>query len=119
MFKNFKDKEEKFEAELIKDVRGLMGLYEASQLRTEGEFVLDEAEIFSSNILKGIVTFLDPHEARMVRNTLENSYQNSPSSFLIRNFLKQYTGTIMQELAEMELTIVQAIHNRELVQICR
>uniref|UniRef100_F6I7A9 Terpene synthase N-terminal domain-containing protein n=3 Tax=Vitis vinifera TaxID=29760 RepID=F6I7A9_VITVI len=47
---NFKNKEGKFKQNLREDIRGLMGLYEASQLSI-GEDILEEAGNFSSLLL--------------------------------------------------------------------
>ncbi|CAL5383314.1 unnamed protein product [Camellia sinensis] len=46
VFHKFKDKDGRFKTELSEDIRGLMGLYEASQLSIEGEDILDQAADF-------------------------------------------------------------------------
>ncbi|RVW13889.1 (3S,6E)-nerolidol synthase 1 [Vitis vinifera] len=43
VFNNFKNKEGKFKQNLSKDIKGLLGLYAASQLSIEGEDILEEA----------------------------------------------------------------------------
>ena len=50
MLNNFKIKEGKFKQNLREDIRGLMGLYEASQLSI-GKDILEEAGNFSSLLL--------------------------------------------------------------------
>ncbi|THG09079.1 hypothetical protein TEA_016783 [Camellia sinensis var. sinensis] len=53
VFHKFKDKDGRFKTELSEDIRGLMGLYEASQLSIEGEDILDQAADFSAQQLNG------------------------------------------------------------------
>ncbi|KAI3676733.1 hypothetical protein L1987_86346 [Smallanthus sonchifolius] len=66
VFKLLKGKNGQFVETLKHDIRGLMELYEASQLCIEGENILDEAATFSSHILQKSLNVLDDKEARMV-----------------------------------------------------
>eukprot|EP00261_Vitis_vinifera_P032725 XP_019073968.1 PREDICTED: (3S,6E)-nerolidol synthase 1, chloroplastic-like isoform X1 [Vitis vinifera] len=73
---NFKNKEGKFKQNLREDIRGLMGLYEASQLSI-GEDILEEAGNFSSLLLNACLQHLDHHQAAVVKNTLEHPHHKS------------------------------------------
>ncbi|WJZ96177.1 hypothetical protein VitviT2T_014888 [Vitis vinifera] len=73
---NFKNKEGKFKQNLREDIRGLMGLYEASQLSI-GEDILEEAGNFSSLLLNACLQHLDRHQAAVVKNTLEHPHHKS------------------------------------------
>jgi (3S,6E)-nerolidol synthase len=53
------NKERKFKASLLEDRNGLMGLYEASQLSIEGEYILDEAGDLSRQYLTTWASCLD------------------------------------------------------------
>ncbi|XP_052626334.1 (3S,6E)-nerolidol synthase 1 isoform X2 [Lactuca sativa] len=117
VFARFKQKNGMFLEEMAKDVKGLMALYEASQLSIEGERILEEAADFSSHALKEMMPFLDEDEAIMVKNTLEHSYQRTSSTFMVKKFIKHYSGTTMSQLAEMELAKLQALHRTEVTQI--
>lgn len=119
VFESFKDKAGIFEVMLKQDIKGLMSLYEASQLSIDGEDILEEAANFSSHLLKEVMTFLHHDQATMVRNTLAHSYRNSTARFGIKDFIKDYKGTILQELAQIDFNLVQSIHQSELVQITR
>ncbi|XP_023748879.1 (3S,6E)-nerolidol synthase 1 [Lactuca sativa] len=119
VFARFKQKNGMFLEEMAEDVKGLMALYEASQLSIEGERILEEAADFSSHALIEIMPFLDEDEAIMVKNTLEHSYQRTSSTFMVNKFIKHYTGTTMSQLAEMELAKLQALHRTEVTQISR
>ncbi|XP_042757023.1 probable terpene synthase 4 isoform X2 [Lactuca sativa] len=119
VFAGFKQKNGIFLEEMTEDVKGLMTLYEASQLSIEGEHILEEAADFSSHALKEMIPFLDQDEAIMVKNTLEHSYQKTSSTFMVKKFIKHYSGTTMSQLAEMELAKLQALHRTEVTQIFR
>ncbi|CAI9279798.1 unnamed protein product [Lactuca saligna] len=119
VFARFKQKNGMFFEEIAKDVKGLMALYEASQLSIEGECILEEAADFSYHALKEMMPFLDEDEAMMVKNTLEHPYQRTSSTFMVNKFIKHYSGTTMCELAEMELAKLQALHRTEVNQISR
>ncbi|KAK4399017.1 Tricyclene synthase Oc15, chloroplastic [Sesamum angolense] len=54
IFNNFKGKDGRFRRNLSQDIRGLMELYEAAQLSFQGEYILDEAASFSSQLLHDI-----------------------------------------------------------------
>ncbi|CAK9141037.1 unnamed protein product [Ilex paraguariensis] len=122
-FSNF-NKQGKFTQELSKDVKGVMGLFEASQLSIEGEDILDEATNFSRQVLSELVTHLDPHQARTVASTLRNPYHKSLGRFMAKNFIVDYRGTNgwendLQELAKMDFNVVQSIHQRELLRVSK
>ncbi|KAI3765176.1 hypothetical protein L2E82_15203 [Cichorium intybus] len=119
VFMKFKGNNNEFDENLNKDIRGLMALYEASQLRTEGEIILDEAEKFSYQILQETMKFLDEDQARTVYHTLENPYQLTLPYCNLKNSMKDYNGTILQELAELDFSMLQCIHQKELKQISR
>nr|GEU65056.1 (3S,6E)-nerolidol synthase 1-like [Tanacetum cinerariifolium] len=120
VFADFKQKDGKFKEEIAQDVKGLMALYEASQLSLDGERILEEASDFSSGALKDMVPSLDLHQAMIATNTLQHTYQRTSSTFMVKKFMKVYTGTPMCELAQLELTTkVQSLHRTELEQISR
>lgn len=115
----FKHEDGNFKGEIAQDVKGLMALYEASQLRIEGEPLLEEAVDFCSNALEDMMPFLDQDEAIMVKNTLKNSYQRTSSTFMIKSFIKHYNGTTMSDLAKLELSKLQLLRRTEVDQISR
>ena len=97
-------------------------MYEASQLSIEGEDILDQAADFSSQLLGGWTTDPNHHEARLVSNTLTHPYHKSLATFRAKSFLHDYkaqNGWVdnLQELAKMDLTMVQSIHQKEVLQV--
>ncbi|KAL7212018.1 hypothetical protein ACSBR2_014805 [Camellia fascicularis] len=122
VFNNFKDKKGKFKPELIADMRGLMSLYEASQLSIEGEDILDQAADFSTRVLNGLMPHLSHHQARVVGNTLGNPHHKSLARFMARDFLSDYKNpseweNVLQELAKMDFNMVQFTHQKEILQV--
>ncbi|XP_058198228.1 probable terpene synthase 13 isoform X2 [Rhododendron vialii] len=118
VFKNIRDKEGKFKTELHADTRGLMGLYEASQLSIEGEDILDQAAEFSAQLLNVWMTNLDHHQARVVGNTLGHTYHKSLARFMAKSYLGDYRGPNgwvkrLQQLAKLDFQIVQSAPRRK------
>ncbi|GMN53289.1 hypothetical protein TIFTF001_022440 [Ficus carica] len=58
VFNKFKDNEGKFNPSLGNDVRGLLSLYEAAQLRVHGEVILDDALVFTTTHLESKASHL-------------------------------------------------------------
>ena len=115
MFDEFTDKEGKFNLKLSEDIKGMIGLYEASQLSIAGEDILDEAEIFSGQVLKEKAAYLDFHEAKLVRSTLEQPFHKSLAMFTSRNLIGDFHGkngwlNALQEVAKIDLSLLQLIH---------
>ncbi|KAA8519937.1 hypothetical protein F0562_014153 [Nyssa sinensis] len=124
VFNNFKCKKGMFKEKLRQDIKGLMGLYEASHLGMEGEDILDEAANFSSQLLNASMKNLDHHQARIVGSTLGHPYHKSLASFRAKSFLKDFQGTkgwetVLQELANLDLNLVQSLHQKEILQISK
>ncbi|XP_017979010.1 PREDICTED: (3S,6E)-nerolidol synthase 1 [Theobroma cacao] len=123
VFDRFKDREGSFRNELRRDIKGLMELYEASQLAVEGEDILDRAKEFSSQALKTWQSReLDRFSERVIKTTLDQPYHKSLSRFTARNLLTNVQGTngwinVLQELAKMDFNIVQSLHQEEVVRI--
>ncbi|KAK3014674.1 hypothetical protein RJ639_009987 [Escallonia herrerae] len=124
VFSNFRNKEGNFDAKLGEDTRGLMELYEASQLSIEGEDILEEAANFSSQLLTMRMEHLDHHQARIVKKTLEHPYRKSLATSTKKNFTRDFDDinrykSTLQELASMEFNVVQTVHHQELLQVSR
>ncbi|KAK9265998.1 hypothetical protein L1049_012498 [Liquidambar formosana] len=124
VFNNFKDKEGKFKQKLSEDIKGLMGLYEAAQLSTEGEDILDEAGDFSGELLNACMPHLNDHEARVVANTLRYPHHKSLSRFMAKKYLSDFQDTnewtnVLVELAKMDFNILQSIQRREILEVSK
>ncbi|CAI9756541.1 unnamed protein product [Fraxinus pennsylvanica] len=97
IFNKFKGKDGVFEGKLKEDIRGLMELYEAAQLVTEGEDILDEAAKFSSQI---------------VSNRIKHPYHKSIARFTAKKYIRDFQhingwGKTLKELAKMDISMAQ------------
>ncbi|KAF2303599.1 hypothetical protein GH714_019895 [Hevea brasiliensis] len=92
VFDRFKAEDGTFKKELTHEIKGLMGLYEASQLSIEGEFILDEAGDYSHQLLHSYMTSLDYPEARAVEHTLKHPHHKSHPKFLAKDFVTNLQG---------------------------
>ena len=124
MFNNFKDKERKFKSSLVGDIKGLIGLYEASQLSIEGEDILDEAGEFSRQYLTEWATHLDHQQAILIMDTLKNPHHKSLARFTTKNIQTNIQGSnewinVVQELAQIDSNMVHEIHQKEIHQILK
>lgn len=115
MFNNLKGKDGKFKGEVRQDTRGLLELYEATQLSFEGENILDEAEEFSKQVLSESLG-----ESKIVNTRLKNSYHksitrlNQNSNFLRHLETTKEWGKTLIELAEMDFAMGKSLHKQEL-----
>lgn len=66
------------------EVKGLV--YEASRLSMEAADALDEAGKLSSDLLNRSLSYLGPHQARVVGNTLEYPHHKSLATFIATFF---------------------------------
>ncbi|KAF8038630.1 hypothetical protein BT93_B1228 [Corymbia citriodora subsp. variegata] len=105
------------------DVLGLISLFEASQLGTEGEDVLDEVGESIGQRLYASLADLDHVQARFVRNSLNNPFHKSLARFTANDFLRNFVGRSyswtknLGELAHLDMNIVGSVHQREILQV--
>ncbi|KAH7567746.1 hypothetical protein JRO89_XS07G0137900 [Xanthoceras sorbifolium] len=125
VFNNFKNNEGKFKSNVSKGIKGLMGLFEASQLSISGEDVLNEAEEITAKFLNEWLMHLDNYQATVVGNTLRYPHHKSLLRFVAKNlFLSNYQGEngwihVFQELAKIDFNVVQSLHQKEIVQVSK
>nr|ABR24417.1 nerolidol/linalool synthase 1 [Antirrhinum majus] len=119
VFNKFKGDDGRFRGELQRDTRGLMELYEASQLRFEGEYTLDEAESFSSQNLNKYLADMDCSSCRLVTNKLQHPYRKSIGRLTTRYDFrgKNQWGKTLHELAAMDLRMRKSEYQKELFQV--
>uniref|UniRef100_A0A6N2KX75 Terpene synthase N-terminal domain-containing protein n=1 Tax=Salix viminalis TaxID=40686 RepID=A0A6N2KX75_SALVM len=112
VFNSFKNEEGNFHFIQENDVKGLMELYEASQLSMESEDILDEAGDFSARLL-------NRHESEIVANTLEHPYHKSLARLMVNNFLNNtdIRNENIKSCGKIDYEIVRSIHQKEILQI--
>lgn len=129
VFNVFMDEEGHFKQNLEHDIKGLMSLYEASQLCLPGENRMKEAQNFSSKILREYIITnenIDKKEANHVERTLENPYHTSFSKFMVKDYFREGDELLhatnnkwvhaFQKVAKVDFNIAQNMHQQELVQ---
>ncbi|GFP79092.1 tricyclene synthase oc15 chloroplastic, partial [Phtheirospermum japonicum] len=128
VFNNFKGEDGKFKGELKQDIKGLLELYEATQVSFEGENILDEAEEFSKQqVYERLEANLDDHEwSNIVRMRLRHPVQKSITRVTGRkNFLNHDLrgingcGKLLGELSNMDLLVGRSIYKDELLQVSK
>ncbi|XP_028771251.1 terpene synthase 10-like [Neltuma alba] len=123
LFNGFLDSENHFDSRLSVDIRGLLSLYEASFLSTEGEMILDEARDFSSTCLK---KFLRKNKDEndeifiLVNHSLELPLYWRTSRLEARWFIdvyqqrRQNVSPSLLKLAKLDFNVVQVQHQEDL-----
>ncbi|KAK9907036.1 hypothetical protein M0R45_002489 [Rubus argutus] len=107
------------------DIKGLVGLFEASQMTFQGEETLDEAGKLSHQLLTAwLPKNLDDPGATLVAHTLEHPYHKSLTRFMAKNFFNNFQGqekwiSSLQDLAKLEFNMVESLIQNEILQVAK
>ncbi|XP_010051282.2 monoterpene synthase-like isoform X1 [Eucalyptus grandis] len=124
-FQRFINKTGTFEESLKKDVKGLLGLYEASFHGLEGENILDEAQDFASKHLKNLnLNEIPTCLAKQVLHALDMPIRWRPNRLEARWFMDMYGKQqdmipSLLRLAKLDFNLVQTIHRKEVSNLAR
>ncbi|PKI67630.1 hypothetical protein CRG98_011843 [Punica granatum] len=128
IFDKFKDSNGEFSESLVKDVRGLLSLYEASHFRVNGEDILEEALSFTIHHLRSAVEIDDPKLNRNLVTEVKHALKRSLRKGLVRldawHYIKLYEedashSEVLLELAKLDFNCLQKFHQKELSEITR
>ncbi|KAK2984766.1 hypothetical protein RJ640_004591 [Escallonia rubra] len=124
VFRKFRDENGEFKAELGRDARTLLCLYEASHLRVQGEEILEEALIFSRKNLEAMLPHLSTPLAEQVKHSLEVPLHKGMPRLEARHYISVYETDVARnntllELAMLDFNRLQKLHQRELHDISR
>ncbi|XP_021850089.1 (3S,6E)-nerolidol synthase 1 isoform X2 [Spinacia oleracea] len=135
IFSRFKNKDGKFSKELGRDMRGLMSLFEASQLSTPVDHILDYAGEFCGKLLKSTLkNGSGQPEARLIGTTLRSPYHKSLPRLITQNEVNTYETSIkilhdcsgmsdwiyeLQDLARIDVNKAYISHGDEITQVSR
>ncbi|KAL4360005.1 hypothetical protein AHAS_Ahas08G0134100 [Arachis hypogaea] len=124
VFNKYKDENGNFSEQLVKDVEGLLELYEASHLRIHGEEILDEAYVFTSTQLKSIATQLKPSLAAQVNYSLRQSLHRGLPRLEAQRFISIYEedpthNHTLLTLAKLDFNFLQNLHRKEVGNITK
>ncbi|KAJ4839197.1 hypothetical protein Tsubulata_023146, partial [Turnera subulata] len=121
VFHRFKEVNGEFKRSIVNDLKGILGLYEASHLSVHEEDILDEALVFTREILeKSLVSMqLSPHIEKHIKNTLIRPFHKGLPRIKTRQYISFYEkeesvdGTLL-EFAKLDFNRVQLLHKQEL-----
>ncbi|XP_077223203.1 beta-cubebene synthase-like [Tasmannia lanceolata] len=124
VFKKCKDEQGNFNSTIISDKRGLLSLYEAAYLSTQGEDVLDEAITFTRKHLKSDISHLDSKLATQIEHALEMPLWKSLPRLEHRHYISIYQpenkqNDVLLELAKLDFNLLQSLHQMELKDLTR
>ncbi|KAK6135671.1 hypothetical protein DH2020_030588 [Rehmannia glutinosa] len=131
VFDRFKNSKGGFKSSQGDDTKGLLQLYEASFMLTQGEKTLELAREFATNFLKeklegniGNIIDDDEYLTLLVHNALElplhwRTQRPNARWFINAYERRPYMNLVVLELAKLDFNIVQATHQEELKHVSR
>ncbi|KAH0739191.1 hypothetical protein KY290_037896 [Solanum tuberosum] len=124
VFKKFTNHDEKFKENLIKDVHGLLSLYEATHLRIHEEEIFEEALIFTITHLESMVPKLSNLLKAQVSEALSQPIHTNLPRLLARKYICIYENIeshsdLLLRFAKLDFNILQKLHQGELCELTR
>ncbi|PAN10360.1 hypothetical protein PAHAL_2G089500 [Panicum hallii] len=116
VFVKFKDDQGNFASN---DAKCLLALYDAANLRTRGEDILDNAVVFTRSRLQSMMKTLDPELAAEVGYTLDTPSYRRVQRLEARRYISLYEKKVTRndtilEFAKLDYNILQALYCEEL-----
>ncbi|KAL2245370.1 UNVERIFIED_CONTAM: Germacrene-D synthase [Sesamum indicum] len=124
IFNKFIDGEGNFKVSLIKNVEGMLELFEAAQFRIAGEKILEKALEFSSSNLESSFSNMNSSLSTQVREALKIPILKSSNRVGAKKFISIYQqnvshSEILLNFAKLDFNIIQKTHQKELSDITR
>ncbi|KAM3395345.1 sesquiterpene synthase 15b [Capsicum galapagoense] len=124
VFRKFTDDQGNYKKEFIKDVQGLLSLYEVAHFRVHDEEILDEAVNFTTTHLKLLLPNLSNSLATQVRDALKFPINNVIVRVGMRKYISFYQedelhNEVLLNFAKLDFNILQILHKKELCDITR
>uniref|UniRef100_A0A7N0RGV3 Uncharacterized protein n=1 Tax=Kalanchoe fedtschenkoi TaxID=63787 RepID=A0A7N0RGV3_KALFE len=126
IFKLFLDDTGRFKPSFCADIKGMISLYEASYLSTQGEAVMEEALTFATASLKKpkdqlTDTYLDVLSARALDMPLHQRTARSEARWFIEEAYekKPNMSPLLLQFAKLDFNVVQAMYLEELRDLSR
>ena len=109
---------------MINDVRGMLGLYEATHLRVREEGILDEALVFTTTHLESAVEHLEYPLAEQVPHALKQPVRKGLNRLEARRYISIYQheashDKALLKLAKLDFNLMQSLHKEELSNLSR
>ncbi|KAJ9141349.1 hypothetical protein P3X46_031891 [Hevea brasiliensis] len=124
VFKKFKDSNGEFKKSIIKDVRGILSLYEASFMSVHGEDILDEALEFTRSHLESLAMQSKPHYSERIKNALILPFHKGVPRVEAWQYISFYEkeespNEFLLEFAKLDFNRVQLLQREELKVMAR
>nr|ABK63808.1 sesquiterpene cyclase [Centella asiatica] len=121
-FLKFKDNNGAFQECLMKDVRGILSLYEATHLRVHGEDILEEALAFTTSQIE-LLEFSDNMLANEAKRALKRPIRKDLNRVIAQHYISIYEkidshNKVLMKLAKLDFNYLQKLHQGELSYIC-
>ena len=118
VFNKFKDEQGNFSVKLIKNIEGILSLYEATHIMVHGEDILEEALAFTTTHLESISKQLShPHALRAKHCLTQTLHKNIPR-LEARSYISRYEQDPSHNdnlliLAKLDFNNLQNLHQKE------
>ncbi|XP_011080334.1 gamma-cadinene synthase-like [Sesamum indicum] len=124
VFDKFKNEDNEFKETLKSDVKGLLSLYEAAQLRIHGETILEEAVAFTTHHLKLMLQQLECPLQDQVKRALQHSLHRGVPRIQTRHFISFYetddsNNQLLLKLARLDFNYLQNLYKKEFHDLTR
>ncbi|KOM43866.1 hypothetical protein LR48_Vigan05g147100, partial [Vigna angularis] len=124
IFKKLKNEQGNFNETLGNDIEGLCSLYEAAQMRTHGDDILEDIYDFSETHLKSLVTQLEPSLVAQVNHCLNHPLNKSVTRFEAKYHISVYEQDCSHDetlltFAKVKFNILQRLHQTEIGSITK
>lgn len=124
IFAKFVDANGKFKETLSSDIKGLLSLYEAAQVRTRKDSILEEALTFTLVHLKREPLQASSTLAKQVKSALKRAVHKGSLRIEARHYISAYEeeechNELLLRFAKLDYNMLQMLHKEELVEIIR
>ncbi|XP_045827383.1 alpha-copaene synthase-like [Trifolium pratense] len=128
IFEEFKSNKKNFNEKLSKDVQGIWSLYEATQLRINGEVILDEALDFTYTHLNSLIItndqlispFLVTQIRRCLKTPLHKGVRRLETMFYISSLSEELShNKVLLNFAKLDFNKMQKMYQKELGSITK
>ncbi|XP_070023530.1 viridiflorene synthase-like [Nicotiana sylvestris] len=122
-FNQFKDNNGKFMETLLKDVKGMLNLYEAAQVREHEDEILEEALIFTKEHLEKIApklssSIIEKQVTHALMQSLHRGIPRAEAHFNISIYGESESrNDKLLRLAKLDYNLLQVLHKEELSEL--
>ncbi|TVU47047.1 hypothetical protein EJB05_06625, partial [Eragrostis curvula] len=123
-FNKFKDENGAFDVEITNDPRGLLSLYNAAYLLTQGETELEETILFARQHLESMKDNLENALANQVKRSLHLPLPRTLKRVETLHYMSEYNEELtynssILEFAKLDFNLLQRLHLKELKALSR